>query len=50
MEKEYYSRCCSAPPLHDLHDNGEYELLGMCMKCRDNTTFDIKGEKKSELP
>ena len=41
MEEEWYSTCCAAPPLYDLHDNGEYEFLGMCMKCQDQATFEL---------
>ncbi len=44
-ELEWYSVCCTAPPLYDLHDNGEYEPLGICMHCRDNTTFELLKEK-----
>ena len=38
-ETEWYSNCCDAPPLYELHDNGEYESLGMCMKCREGAIF-----------
>ena len=41
VEKEWYSTCCTAPPLHDLNDDGEHELLGMCMKCQDKATFEL---------
>ena len=36
---EYYSVCCNAPPLYELHDNGEYEKLDLCMSCRKKTEF-----------
>jgi len=42
-ELEWYSNCCNAPPLYDLHDNGEYEILGMCMKCREGAIFYLEG-------
>ena len=49
MEKEWYSTCCTAPPLYDLHDNGEHELLGMCMKCQDKATFECSTTDGGEL-
>ena len=46
MELEYYSNCCNAPPLYDLHYEEEYdaEPIGMCMSCRDNAVF-IEGNE-----
>ena len=43
MEIEYYSNCCDAPPIGELHYEEQYdaEPVGMCMKCRDNTIFQI---------
>ena len=44
-EEEWYSVCCEAPPLYELDIYGEDPILlsfGMCMNCRDNTTFEIK--------
>ena len=26
-KKEYYSNCCDAPPLYELHDTGEYSIM-----------------------
>ena len=49
MEKEWYSTCCTAPPLHDINDTGEYELLGMCMKCQDQATFELFDNNTGEL-
>lgn len=43
-EEEWWSECCTAPPLFDLHETGEYELLGACMSCRENATF-TKGDE-----
>ena len=37
-EIEWYSNCCNAPPLYELHDSSEY-ILGMCMKCREGAVF-----------
>ena len=47
-EKEYYSNCCDAPPLYEMHNNEEYELLGMCMKCRDGAIFRLKIDEEEE--
>ena len=38
-DSEYWSECCIAPPLYDLHETGEYEITGICMSCRDHTSF-----------
>ena len=43
-ELEWYSNCCSAPPLHELHNahedaEPEGKVLGMCMKCREGAIF-----------
>ena len=37
-EEEWYSNCCDAPPMYDV----PYETFGLCMKCRDNSAFEIK--------
>ena len=45
-EDEWYSECCTAPPLFDLHHTEEPEdPLGICMYCRDNATF-TKGDEE----
>ena len=44
-DDEWYSVCCTAPPLYDLHDTGEYEPLGICMHCRDHATFSKEEEE-----
>lgn len=38
MEK--YSICCSAPPMYELHDTGEYEVFGICSDCKDHSEFE----------
>ena len=43
-EEEWWSDCCTAPPLFDLHIEEGIEPLGLCMQCRDNATFS-KGEE-----
>ena len=45
MEQEYYSHCCTAPPLYDLYLEENIIPIGVCMKCRDNTGFEIITEK-----
>tara|TARA_R100000808_G_C2111993_1_gene125805 strand:+ start:492 stop:698 length:207 start_codon:yes stop_codon:yes gene_type:complete len=49
---EYYSECCSAPPLYDVHSvnigNNHYPMtgyMGICMKCRENAMFEIWGDE-----
>lgn len=38
-ETEWYSICCTAPPLYDIDESID-EPIGLCMHCRDNTTFE----------
>ena len=40
-EEEWYSVCFTAPPLYELDTYGD-DPVGMCMKCRDNSAFEIK--------
>ena len=40
MEIEYYSDCCTAPPLYDLHIEEELDTMGICMSCREHASFD----------
>ena len=44
-ETEWWSNCCTAPPLFDLHDTGEYYKSGICMSCREHATFDTIEEE-----
>mgnify|MGYP003147649084 CR=1 FL=1 len=46
-EKEWYSNCCDAPPLHELYyPSNDYEVpLGSCMKCREGAVFNLIKEK-----
>tara|TARA_R100000808_G_scaffold12433_1_gene30922 strand:- start:13042 stop:13209 length:168 start_codon:yes stop_codon:yes gene_type:complete len=43
-EEEYYSLCCIAPPLYDLDHSGPL-IIGICMKCRDGSSFLLVIEK-----
>ena len=47
MELEYYSNCCTAPPIGELsyEERFDDETIGMCMKCRDNELFEILDEE-----
>ena len=38
---EYYSMCCTAPPLYDLHIEEGVDPIGICMNCRDHSGFEI---------
>jgi len=41
MEVEYYSECCNAPPLYDVHTDDElYVAMGICMSCREHSEFE----------
>ena len=44
-ELEWYSNCCDAPPLHELHYEEKFdaEPVGMCMKCREGAIFYLEG-------
>ena len=48
MEKEYYSICCYAPPLYELRIEEDVVPIGKCMKCRDNSGFEL-GEEEKEV-
>ena len=39
-EPEWYSECCSAPPLYEVHEVPMDEHMGICMKCREHTSFE----------
>ena len=39
MNSEYWSECCIAAPLFDLHIEEYEEVMGICSHCRDNTLF-----------
>ena len=44
-EEEWYSVCCTAPPLYELCIDPDTDMqLGMCMCCRDNSTFELVNE------
>mgnify|MGYP003131731779 CR=1 FL=1 len=38
-EEEWWSICCTAPPLYDIDEDVD-EPIGLCMHCRDNTVFE----------
>ena len=40
---ELLSVCCGAVALYDIDDYGDYDPVGLCSDCKDNTTFK-KGE------
>ena len=42
-ETEFYSMCCSAPPLYDLNNSGPLSF-GHCMKCRNGSVFYIEAK------
>jgi len=45
-ELEWYSNCCDAPPLYELHDSNDSSyILGMCMKCRENAVFYVQADE-----
>jgi hypothetical protein len=39
-EQEWYSICCTAPPLYDLHEEEGIDTIGICMNCREHTSFE----------
>ena len=50
-ETEWYTICCTAPPIGELHyvvDSDE-EQLGMCMKCREGSVFYSAEEDSDEF-
>ena len=50
-ELQWYSNCCTAPPIHDLHIDHEYDTqpIGLCMQCREGAVFNIDiGDEENE--
>ena len=50
IEEEWWSNCCTAPPLYDIHYDEEYdaEPIGLCMQCRENAVFNQLTEEDRE--
>tara|TARA_R110002012_G_scaffold225143_1_gene397134 strand:+ start:80 stop:229 length:150 start_codon:yes stop_codon:yes gene_type:complete len=48
IEEEWYSICCTAPPMYDLHIDDGIEPAGLCMQCRDHATFELMKEEEDE--
>tara|TARA_Y100001938_G_C8096654_1_gene438584 strand:+ start:74 stop:295 length:222 start_codon:yes stop_codon:yes gene_type:complete len=47
-ETEWYSECCTAPPLYDVQVDAyddTLDVIGLCMNCRDHATFFIIKEE-----
>ena len=44
-EAEWYSECCSAPPLYEVHEVPIDEHMGICMKCREHAMFEVWGDE-----
>ena len=40
-ESEWWSQCCTAPPLYDLHEEESMDTIGICMACREHASFEI---------
>ena len=51
LDQEWWSQCCTAPPLWEL-DHMSYPIggdpTGICMSCRDNAVFEIIKEEDDE--
>tara|TARA_R110000765_G_scaffold333233_1_gene423813 strand:+ start:230 stop:412 length:183 start_codon:yes stop_codon:yes gene_type:complete len=46
---EWYSICCTAPPLYDLHDLKDgIDPIGICMNCREHTGFEQNLEYETD--
>ena len=45
MELEWYSECCTAPPLYNVHHEDGLDSMGICMSCREHASFDELTEK-----
>ena len=40
FESEWWSQCCTAPPLYDLHEEEGLDTTGICMSCREHASFE----------
>ena len=46
LDQEWWSQCCTAPPLWELDYTGD--PTGICMSCRDNAVFEIIKEDEDD--
>ena len=46
MEDEWYSQCCSAPPLYGVNVEEGIDIHGICMSCREHASFEIIEEEE----
>ena len=39
MEIEWWSICCSAPPLYGVEELEDMDTIGICMDCKEHVSF-----------
>ena len=40
MEEEWWSICCSAPPLYGVEELEDMDTIGICMDCKEHVSFE----------
>ena len=40
MEIEWWSICCSAPPLYGVEELEDMDTIGICMDCKEHVSFE----------
>ena len=45
-EEEWWSNCCTAPPLYDLHEEENIDTIGICMDCKEHAVFEKWNEEE----
>ena len=49
MEEEWYSVCCTAPPLYGVEELDDImDTIGICMKCKEHVSFELTQEESNE--
>ena len=47
MEQEWWSVCCSAPPLYGVEELDDImDTIGICMDCKEHVSFELTEEEE----
>jgi hypothetical protein len=47
FEEEWWSVCCSAPPLYGVEELDDImDTIGVCMNCKEHVSFELTEEEK----
>ena len=49
VEEEWWSVCCSAPPLYEVEELEDImDTIGICMNCKEHVSFELVKEDSNE--